>query len=161
MSFLQDVNKWLTKVKVRYDQSFQNICYDFSTTVAERSPVSSGHLLGSYAPSKGTPSTYYYPGGESAWKVGAGGWFKDEAIASANRRQAMANLEPRIKATTESLEGGDTFILSNNVEYFQVAEFEGWVPYGGKQAPYRMINRTVDDFEVIVAKAVKRAKQVV
>ena len=157
MSFLQDVNKWLVKVDYRYNQAFQNICYDFSTTVAERSPVSSGHLLGSFSPSEGTLSTHYYPGGESAWKTGPGGWFKDEAIASANREQAMADLEPRIKATTESLEGGNTFFLSNDVEYFQMAEFEGWE----KTGPYRMVNTTVEDLEVIIPEAVKRAKQVI
>ena len=161
MSFLQDVNKWLVKVDYRYNQAFQNICYDASMGIAEKTPCSSGKLLGRWEPSQSGPQFNAWEGGESAWQVGPGGWFKDESIASANRQMAMSYLEPKIKATTEQLEGGDTYYFSNNTEYGKVAEYEGWVPYGGKQAPYRMVGRTEEEFEAIVFEAVKRAKQVI
>ena len=161
MSFLQDVNKWLVKVDYRYNQAFQNICYDTSMSIAEKTPTSSSKLLGRWEPSQSTPQFNTWEGGESAWKVGPGGWFKDESIADANRQMAMNYLEPKVEATTEQLKGGDTYYFSNNTDYAYIAEMTGWVPYGGETGPYRMVGQTEEEFEAIVFEAVKKAKQVI
>lgn len=161
MSFLQDVNKFLTKVGYRYNQSFQNICYDTSMSVAEKSPCSSGKLIGRWTSSTSAPRFNNWKGGESAWKAGPAGWYKDQSIASANRKMAMAKLEPEISSVTGRLEGGDTYYFSNDTEYGYLAEVKGWTPAGGRRGPYRMVGRTEEEFQSIVFRAVEKAKQVI
>ena len=163
MSFLQDVNKWLVKVHQRYNRAFQNTARDVSMSIAEKSPVSSGKLLGRWEPAKNGPQTNNYEGaGPDAWFHGPSGWEKNEAIAQANRKQAMADLVPRIETTVQALEDGDTYYFSNDANrdgypYVLNAEFHGWRKIG----PYRMVGQTEQAFQQIVAEAVKQAKVIV
>ena len=158
MSFVGQFKTWTKKVKKEADNAFQNICRDVSHEIAEKTPCSTGKLIGQWSPSKNTETRHDYEGGQSAWIKTATGWVKDPAIARQNRQAAMANLEPRIEGSVSQLEMGDTYYFTNHTEYSLIAEYEGWDQYGGKRGPYRMVGRTWAEIDNIVRTAVAKTK---
>jgi len=59
----------------------------------------------------------------------------------------MASLEPRINAVTNTLKTGQTYYFTGSediVPYLRQAEYTGWQ----KTGPYRMVGRTVNEFEM-------------
>lgn len=159
MTFVAQFTKWTKKVKQDADDAFQNICRQTSNEIAEKTPVSTGRLLGQWSPGKNVETKNYYPGGLSAWrKVANGKTIKDSAIEQQNRQAAMANLEPRIEGAVSQLEMGDTYYFSNHTEYSLIAEYEGWNQYGGKTGPYRMVGETFAGIRAIIETAVAKTK---
>lgn len=128
---------------------YQGACKQVSMDIAEGSPVSTGTLLGSWAPSSGTPSSHKYKGGPSAWGSGD----KDEGIAAQNRIAALADVSTRINATTETLSKQESYYFTNDVSYVQQAEHEGWPRTGA----YHMRENAILNWNAIVANEVGKA----
>lgn len=146
MSFSDDIKKFIAKYEVLSTNVYRNSCRKVSMDIAEESPVSTGHLLGSWAPAINGASSFNFKGGKSAWS----GSKKDKGIEGANRMSAMASLEPRINFTTESLTKKDTYYFTNDVDYVRNAEYEGWLNTG----PYRMREMAILNWKLIVNDAV-------
>jgi hypothetical protein len=104
--------------------------------------VSTGRLLGQWAPSAGTSTKYTYTGGPSAWKGGV----KNKAVADTNKAQAMADLSPRIGAVTEILKKTEPYYFTNDTSYVKQAEHDGWEVQG----PYNMREKGRQAFVGIV-----------
>ena len=132
---VQKYNLLITKV-------FQDSCYQVSEDIAEDSPVSTGRLLGQWAPSKGAVSNHSYSGGPSAWQFG----WKDEGVAEINKGAALSDLLPRIKATTKSLSKNDIYYFANDTEYIMQAEYDGWE----RTPSYHMRANAIQNWQLIV-----------
>jgi hypothetical protein len=143
MAFKDDIDKYTTKYNMMIDQVFQKSCEQISIDIADASPVSTGRLLGSWAPSKNSIGDYNFSGGRSAWNLYG---IKSESIAAQNRTSAMANLTPRINNMTESLTKNDTYYFTNSTEYARQAEFDGW----RVTSAYHMVSNSIQNWSVIV-----------
>jgi hypothetical protein len=110
--------------------------------IANETGVSTGRLLGQWAPSAGTSTKYTYTGGPSAWKGGV----KNKAVADTNKAQAMADLSPRIGAVTEILKKTEPYYFTNDTSYVKQAEHDGWEV----QRPYNMREKGRQAFVGIV-----------
>jgi len=152
--FNEQIDNFVRKTKNSIKQVFQEASYQVSDKTAQETPVSTGHLLGSWSPSIGLPQPYNFEGGSSAWK----GKYKDESIASANRSAAEADLYPRLAATTEMLTLDSRFLFANDVEYAQQAEYLGWGGFQGGTSPYFMMTQGTMVFRPAVAMAAKAYK---
>lgn len=143
MTFAEKIKNFATKVELSTANVFRKSCDQVSVDIAEGSPVSTGRLLGSWAPSAGSQGSYRFMGGLSAWKKGK----KDSGIEGQNRAAAMSDLMPRITSATESLSKKESYYFTNNTPYIKQAEYEGW-PTGA--APYNMIENAVLNWKLIV-----------
>lgn len=149
MSATDQIKKFAQKVERKTINIYQGACKQVSMDIAEGSPVSTGTLLGSWAPSSGTPSSHKYKGGPSAWGSGD----KDEGIAAQNRIAALADVSIRIKATTEILSKQESYYFTNDVSYIQQAEHDGWP----KTEAYHMRENAILNWNAIVANEVGKA----
>ena len=154
--FVSAINKFQQKAEVLTTRVFQESCKDISINIATKSPVSTGTLLGQWAPSAGTQSTYSFQGGASAWRRVPGGYQKDEGIAMVNRGAAMGNLMPRIFTAVNALNKQSAYYFTNNTHYIQNAEHEGWQGTG----PYHMIETSVLGWKQTVDEVAVRVKGV-
>ena len=154
--FVSAINKFQQKAEVLTTSVFRESCRDISVNIATKSPVSTGRLLGQWAPSAGTQSSYSFQGGASAWRRVPGGYQKDEGIAAINRGAAMGNLMPRISSAVASLNKQSAYYFTNNTPYIQNAEHEGWRGTG----PYHMIETSVLGWKQTVGEVAMRLKGV-
>lgn len=150
--FVSSIKKFSNKVEFLTTKVFQESCQDISINIADGSPVSTGKLLGQWAPGVGSQSSYVFQGGQSAWEKVPGGYQKNEGIAATNKNAAMANLLPRVKSETAALAKTTPYYFTNNTPYIQNAEHEGW----GGTDPYHMIEQGVLAWEQIVNNIVAR-----
>ena len=149
MSATDQIKKFAQKMERKTTNIYQGACKQVSMDIAEGSPVSTGTLLGSWAPSSGTPSSHNYKGGPSAWGFGD----KDEGVADQNRVAALADVSTRINATTETLSKQESYYFTNDVSYVQQAEHEGWPRTGA----YHMRENAILNWNAIVANEVGKA----
>jgi len=147
MSFSDDIKKHLQKYNMLIDKVYKNSCEEISKEIANETGVSTGRLLGSWSPSLDAENNYDYDGGFTAWIGGD----KDEGIANANKNNAMADLEPRIENTVNSLNKDQTYYFTNHVEYATQAEFDGWL----KTDAYYMVTKARQNWQSIVNEAAK------
>lgn len=152
--FVSSIKKFSSKVEFLTTKVFQDSCKDISINIADGSPVSTGRLLGQWAPSVGSQSTYTFQGGPSAWRRVPGGYQKNKGIAATNKSAAMTNLLPRIGSETAALTKTTPFYFTNDTSYIQNAEHEGW----GGTGPYHMIEQGVLGWEQVVNNVVLRNK---
>lgn len=145
-NFSEQIQQSIQKYNLLVTKVFQDACYQISEDIAEDSPVSTGKLLGQWAPNKNNAKSYSYTGGQSAWKFG----WKDEGIAEINKGAAMSNLLPRIIAVTESLDKNDTYYLTNDTEYIMQAEYDGWE----RTPSYHMRANAIQNWKLIVKNTV-------
>ena len=148
--FSEQINDAITKTKVKSEFVFRESCRQVSFDIAEKTGVSTGKLLGKWSPSINSIDDHEYSGGKSAWSHGK----KNEAVASANRTAAEANLFPRIISTTQALSLRDKYYFTNSTEYAPIAEHEGWE----KTEAFRMVYNTVQEWKWIVADVLERYK---
>jgi hypothetical protein len=153
MSFKDDIDKFVAKTNMLIDNTYRQSCQMISEDIAEETPVSTGRLLGSWAPSANSISSYDYRGGMSAWSVDERGWKKDESIANANRAAALADVSGRISSVTAGLDRHKTYYFTNDVDYVKMAEHDGWAAQGGSTGPYRMREKAVLNWQAIVNEA--------
>lgn len=152
--FATAVKNFQHKVVYRTNKVFQDSCRDVSLNIASKSPVSTGRLLGQWAPSAGSQTSHSFSGGPSAWKGVAGGYQKDEGTAAMNRGRAMGNLIPRIMSVTSALTTAQPYYFTNNTQYIQQAEHDGWRGTG----PYHMIEQGKLGWKQTVLIAAARVK---
>lgn len=154
MKFSEQVKNFNEKTDLLTNQVFKGSSKQVSMDIAEGSPVSTGALLGSWAPSNGSLSSYKFQGGESAWKKTASGYVKNTGIAAQNRATAMADLKPRISSVTSGLKKSDLYYFTNDVSYIHNAEHEGWQ---GTKA-YHMRENAVLNWQLIVNEEIAKLK---
>jgi hypothetical protein len=142
MEFDKAIANFRKKVDLKTTQVFQRACNQVSMKIADETGVSTGRLLGQWAPSAGTSTKYTYTGGPSAWKGGV----KNKAVADTNKAQAMADLSPRIGAVTEILKKTEPYYFTNDTSYVKQAEHDGWEV----QRPYNMREKGRQAFVGIV-----------
>jgi hypothetical protein len=142
MEFDKAIANFRKKVDLKTTQVFQRACNQVSMKIANETGVSTGRLLGQWAPSAGTSTKYTYTGGPSAWKGGV----KNKAVADTNKAQAMADLSPRIGAVTEILKKTEPYYFTNDTSYVKQAEHDGWEV----QRPYNMREKGRQAFVGIV-----------
>lgn len=145
--FINKIRQFRHKVERRTTEVYRKSCADISYRIADRTPCSTGHLLGSWSPSSPNRSSYNFEGGPSAWKKGT----KDESVANANRARAMRDLEPRIESVTSSLIKENPYYFTNGVSYARQAEYEGWEVTKGQH----MVLKSKQEWTAIVNRFVK------
>lgn len=150
--FIKNINKFRHKVDRKTNRVFQHACSNVSYSIAEKSPVSTGRLLGQWNPSAGSRARHSFQGGPSAWRKGQ----KNEAIASANRAKAMRDLSPRINSATESLDKQDNYYFTNHTDYARQAEYQGWQ----KTREYAMVTKASQEFRQMVDQLAIRYRDV-
>lgn len=154
MSCSAQIKNFVQKVERKTTNIYQRACNQVSLDIAEGSPVSTGTLLGSWAPSNGTPSSHNYVGGQSAWQFGKKNkGKKNKGIADQNKAAALANVSARIKSTTETLSKQEPYYFTNDVSYIQQAEHEGW----SRTEAYHMRENAILNWNAIVANEVGKA----
>jgi hypothetical protein len=153
MSFKDDIDKFVAKTNMLIDNTYRQSCKMVSEDIAEETPVSTGRLLGSWAPSADSMGSNSYSGGMSAWSVDEKGWKKDESIANANRAAAMADVMSRISSVTAGLNRKRPYYFTNDVDYVRMAEHDGWAAQGGTTGPYRMREKAILNWQAIVNEA--------
>lgn len=151
MKFTDQIKKFTNKADLLTTQVYQKSCAQVSIDIAEGSPVSTGRLVGSWAPSNGSSGSYNFSGGRSAWSHGN----KNKGIADTNKAAAMSDLKPRIGQTTENLSKKDKYYFTNDVPYIQQAEHEGWA---GTDS-YHMRENAVLNWKLIVDSEVMKLKK--
>ena len=142
MNFADAIKEFAQKVETKTTNVYINSCYTISEDIAEESPVSTGRLLGQWAPNKNTAGSFFYSGGQSAWKFG----WKDDGIAEINKGAALASLLPRIAAVTNSLSKKEDYYFTNDTPYIQQAEHEGWQ----NTRAYHMRENAILNWQLIV-----------
>lgn len=145
--FINKIRQFRHKAEQRPLEVYRNSCADISYRIADRTPCSTGHLLGSWAPSTPSRSSYNFEGGPSAWRKGV----KNKGVASANRSRAMRDLGPRIDTVTISLAKENPYYFTNSVSYAKQAEYDGW----GETGPYNMVLISTQEWPAIVSRFVK------
>jgi hypothetical protein len=150
MEFDKAIANFRKKVDLKTTQVFQRACNQVSMKIANETGVSTGRLLGQWAPSAGTSTKYTYTGGPSAWKGGV----KNKAVADTNKAQAMADLSPRIGAVTEILKKTEPYYFTNDTSYVKQAEHDGWEV----QRPYNMREKGRQAFVGIVNNIIMELK---
>ena len=145
--FLNKIRQFRHKADRRPLEVYRNSCADISYRIADRTPCSTGHLLGSWAPSTPSRSRYNFEGGPSAWRKGV----KDKGVASSNRARAMRDLGSRIDTITISLAKENPYYFTNSVSYAMQAEYDGWEV---TDAQY-MVLRSKQEWQAIVNRFVK------
>ena len=120
--FVDTIRNFRHKVERRTTEVYRKSCADISYRIADKTPCSTGRLLGSWSPSTPNRSRYNFEGGPSAWEKGV----KDEGVASTNRSRAMRDLGPRIDSVTASLIKANPYYFTNGVPYAHQAEYIGW-----------------------------------
>lgn len=149
MTASDQIKKFIQKVEKKTTNVYQGACKQVSIDIAEGSPVSTGALLGSWAPSVGTSSSHKYKGGPSAW--GSGG--KDDGVADQNKATALADVSSRIKSTTTTLSKQEPYYFTNDVSYIQQAEHNGWP----RTDAYHMRENAILNWNAIVINEVGKA----
>jgi hypothetical protein len=139
----------LKKLIEEYDRQVTNVyrksCRAISMEIAERSPVKTGRLLGSWAPSVNRMKSHYFPGNPEEgdmFEPAFTSWARNQA----NRSKAMENLTPRIDSATNSMKKSSTYYFTNNTPYIRQAEYDGWIRTG----PYRMVATSIINWKDIV-----------
>lgn len=145
--FADKIKNYVTKYNLLVTKVYQNSCYEVSEDIAEGSPVSTGTLLGQWAPSKNAVGSNSYTGGPSAWKFG----WKDQGIAEINKGAALSDLLPRIDSVTDSLSKRDSYYFTNDTEYIKQAEYDGWEVTDA----YHMRENAILNWQIIVNNAAK------
>lgn len=139
----------LRKLIEEYDRQVTNVyrksCRAISIEIAERSPVKTGRLLGSWAPSVNRMKSHHFKGNPEEGDMFEMA-YKGYARRQANRSQAMENLTPRIDSTVNSMKKSGVYYFTNNTPYIRQAEFEGWKRTG----PYRMVATSIVNWKDIV-----------
>lgn len=155
MSFASQVKGFVEKADTLTTKAFQGSCYQVSYDIGEESPVSTGQLLGSWAPSANAPGNYHFAPREAAWLDSPGGAVeKVSDIESSNRATAMQNMTDRLKAVTSELTKKDSFYLTNNVSYIMKAEHTGWRATDA----YHMREKALINWQQIVNSVVGKLK---
>ena len=134
---------------------YRESCRDVSLEIAEKTPVSTGKLLGQWAPSEGSSSSHTYRGGPSAWSQVPGGWQKDNGVAGTNQNSAMQNLVPRILSVTQTLSKQNPYYFTNDTPYARQAEHTGWK----HTDRYHMVTSTRQNWQQIVNRSALRIKR--
>jgi hypothetical protein len=150
MEFDKAIANFRKKVDLKTTQVFQRACNQVSMKIADETGVSTGRLLGQWAPSASTSSKYSYTGGPSAWQGGV----KDEGVADSNKNRAMADLSPRINAITSVLKKTEPYYFTNDTSYVKQAEHDGWEVQG----PYNMREKGRQAFVGIVNNIIMELK---
>lgn len=149
MTASDQIKKFIQKVERQTTNIYQGACAQVSMDIAEGSPVSTGALLGSWAPSNGTSSSHSYAGGPSAWGAGD----KDEGIEAQNKVIALADVSARIESTTGTLSKQEPYYFTNDVSYIQQAEHTGWP----RTDAYHMRENAILNWNAIVINEVGKA----
>ncbi len=143
--FADQIKNSVDKYNLLITKIFRNSCYNVSQDIAIDSPVSTGKLLGQWAPARNSINSNSYSGGQTAWQ---NGW-KDEGIADINREIALSDLLPRIEYTTNNLSKKDTYYFTNDTPYIKQAEYDGW----GNTGAYHMRANAIQNWQLIVNSA--------
>ena len=155
MSFASQVKGFVEKADTLTTKAFQGSCYQVSYDIAEESPVSTGQLLGSWAPALNEMGAYHFEPRESAWIDTPGGdVIKVTEIEIANRAAAMQNMTSRLGAVTLALSKKDRFYLTNNTPYIMQAEHAGWEEVDA----YHMREKALINWQQIVNSVVSRLR---